>query len=82
LTSEELSEIERRVNETIAADLPIGESFMERTEAQKRFNLSRLPEEAGENIRLITIGDYDCVSLLRYPRRITKEIGGIYYYLL
>jgi len=34
LTSEELSEIERRVNETIAADLPIGESFMERTEAQ------------------------------------------------
>ena len=25
----------------------------------RAFNLSRLPEDAGENIRIVTIGDYD-----------------------
>jgi alanyl-tRNA synthetase len=75
LTSEETAEIERRVNEVIGADLPIGESFIERNEAMQRFNLARLPEEAGETIRLITIGDYDVCPCSGIHAASTKEIG-------
>jgi len=47
LTPEEISEIERKVNEAIAADYPIGEGFMERNEAAERFNLSRFRKRRG-----------------------------------
>jgi misacylated tRNA(Ala) deacylase len=59
LTAGERGELERRVNEVIAADLPVGEEFLTREEAGRSFNLSRLPEEAGGTIRIIRIGDYD-----------------------
>ena len=59
LTPHEREELERRVNEVIAADLPVRAEFLTREEADRSFNLSRLPEEAGETIRIIRIGDYD-----------------------
>jgi Ser-tRNA(Ala) deacylase AlaX len=48
---------------------------MERNEAAKRFNLSRLPEEASETIRLITIGDYDVCPCSGIHAAPTKKIG-------
>lgn len=59
LTPQEREDLERRVNEVIAADLPVREEFLTREEAGRSFNLSRLPGEAGETIRIIRIGDYD-----------------------
>jgi misacylated tRNA(Ala) deacylase len=59
LTPEEIDEINHRVNEVIQADVPVTESFMSRHEANLRFNLSRLPEEAGDTVRIISIGGYD-----------------------
>jgi Ser-tRNA(Ala) deacylase AlaX len=47
----------------------------EREEAVKRFNLSRLPEQAGETVRIIRIGDYDaCPCIGKHVGRM-KEIG-------
>ena len=77
LTAEELAQIEQTVNENIQADLPIQESFINRAEAEQRFNLSRLPEEAGETIRVITIGDYDACPCSGPHAQSTKELGGI-----
>jgi len=59
LTPQEREELERRVNEVITADLPVREEFLTREDAGRTFNLSRLPEEAGQTIRIIRIGDYD-----------------------
>lgn len=59
LTLAEREELERRVNDVIKADLPVREEFMDRDAAGKTFNLSRLPEGAGESVRIIRIGDYD-----------------------
>ena len=59
LTPQEKAEVERRVNEVIAADLPVGEEYLAREEAARSFDLSRLPGEAGERVRIIRIGDYD-----------------------
>ena len=59
LTSEEISIIEKKVNEVILADMKVSEGFLAREEAQQYFNLRRLPEDAGNEIRIIKIGDYD-----------------------
>lgn len=75
LTVQETAEISRRVNEVIEADVPVKESFMKREEAQQKFSLSRLPEEAGETIRIISIGDYDACPCSGNHAASSKEIG-------
>lgn len=75
LTLEEIAQIEKKVNEIIQADLPIKESLLGRSEAQQRFNLARLPEEVGNTIRIITIGDYDACPCSGVHASSTKEIG-------
>ncbi|HVN49289.1 MAG TPA: hypothetical protein VMU30_10785 [Bacteroidota bacterium] len=76
LTADETGTIEQTMNEMIQADLPIQESFIGRMEAAQRFNLSRLPEEAGETIRVITIGEYDACPCSGPHAVSTKELGG------
>jgi misacylated tRNA(Ala) deacylase len=75
LTPVEIATIEKKVNEIIDADLSINESFMERGEAAQKFTLTRLPEEAGKTIRIITIGDYDACPCSGVHIHSTKEIG-------
>jgi alanyl-tRNA synthetase len=76
LTDEEVNEIERRVNEVIAADFPVTEEFMSRDEAGKHFNLTKLPDDVGITLRIIRIGDYDACPCRGEHVRSTKEIGG------
>lgn len=59
LTAAETAELEKRVNEAVAADLPVTESFMSRAEAAGKLDLGRLPEGAGDPLRVISIGAYD-----------------------
>jgi alanyl-tRNA synthetase len=75
LTTEEIAQIEQKVNEVIRTDLPIRESLLNRREAEQRFNLARLPEEAGNSIRIITIGEYDACPCSGIHVFSTKEIG-------
>ncbi|MFA7421743.1 MAG: hypothetical protein WCZ90_18815 [Melioribacteraceae bacterium] len=76
LTVEEISLIEEKVNSVILSDVKVTESFMLRTEAEKEFILSRLPDEAGETLRVITIGDYDKCLCSGPHVDSTKIIGG------
>ena len=76
LTFEEIKTIEEKINSAIVADLPIREEFMTRDEAQKEFNLNRLPEEAGETLRVIRIGEYDSCLCSGPHVASTKVIGG------
>lgn len=76
LTIAEIQTIEGKVNSLIADDLPVKEEFMGREEAEKIFNLSRLPDEAGETLRVICIGDYDKCLCSGPHLNSTKEIGS------
>jgi alanyl-tRNA synthetase len=76
LSAEEVQEIERRVNEVISADLKVSENFVARSEAEGRFNLGRLPDDAGEIIRIIKVGDYDACPCSGRHVHSTAEIGG------
>lgn len=75
LTLAEISEIERRVNEIIEKNLPVKEEFINRNEAEVKYNLNKLPEDAGERIRIIHIGDYDSCPCSGVHVKSTAEIG-------
>jgi len=76
LTEKEIKDIEFRVNRVIESDLPVQEEFLAREEAQAQFNLDRLPEETGDRIRIIKVGDYDACPCIGPHVRSTREIGG------
>jgi misacylated tRNA(Ala) deacylase len=75
LTQSEILEIEEQVNEVIKKDLLVTEHFYSKREAEKLFNLSKLPYEAGEKIRIIKIGDYDACPCSGLHVTKTNEIG-------
>lgn len=76
LTEEEINLINQKVNEIIKQDLNVVEEFYQKDEAQKVFNLSRLPEDAGDKVRVIKIGDYDACPCSGLHVTSTKEIGS------
>ena len=75
LTPEEIGELEQRVNSVISSGADIYEEFLTRDEAARIFNLSRLPDDAGDNLRVIKIGDYDSCLCSGIHVASTKEIG-------
>lgn len=76
LTSEEVASIEKKVNEVIQLNLPVKAEFLPRETAAKEFDLNRLPDSAGETIRIIRIGDYDACPCRGEHVASTAEIGG------
>ena len=75
LVQSEIEEIEVRVNEVIENDLVVVEEFYPRDEAIIKFNLSKLPDDAGDKIRIIKIGDYDTCPCSGQHVSHTNEIG-------
>ncbi|MCH7826449.1 MAG: hypothetical protein IIC75_00510, partial [Bacteroidetes bacterium] len=75
LTENEITEIQKRVNDIIKSNLDVREEFYPIEEAEKKFNLSKLPEGAGDNIRIIHIGDYDSCPCIGNHVKNTNEIG-------
>lgn len=59
LSPEEVKSITEEVNAVLARDLPVVARDMDRNEAAKKFNLSRLPESAGDTLRIVYVGDPD-----------------------
>lgn len=76
LTETERAEIERAVNAVIAADLPVTEEQMAREDAAQQFDLSKLPDSAGEVLRIVRVGDYDACPCRGQHVASTGTIGG------
>lgn len=75
LTEEEVSAINEKVNRIIQDDLPVKEEFLSREQAINIYKLSQLPDDAGNTIRIIKIGDYDACPCSGVHVASTKEIG-------
>ena len=75
LTEEEIHHIEEQVNDVIRTDMLIAEEHITREVAQKQYNLERLPENLGDKIRIVRIGDYDACPCVGSHVKSTKEIG-------
>jgi len=75
LTEKEVSEIEGKVNEIINSNLKISEEFININDAASRYDLSKLPESSGNEIRIIKIGNYDACPCIGQHVKSTREIG-------
>jgi alanyl-tRNA synthetase len=75
LTDREIAAVERTVNEIIKLNLPVGEEFVGRREADEKYFTGKLPENAGETIRIITVGNFDACPCIGQHVANTSEIG-------
>ncbi|MBR6843944.1 MAG: hypothetical protein IKM79_02475 [Bacteroidales bacterium] len=74
-TEAQVQELEQRVNEVIASDLPVTYEFVRRDEVPSEVDLGKLPEDASETLRLVRIGDYDLCACVGTHVQKTSEIG-------
>lgn len=75
LSAEEIRQLEEEINSIIAEDVEVTEEFVSQEEAMKRFDMSRLPDDASATVRIVHIGNYDqCLCAGAHVRR-TSEIG-------
>lgn len=75
LTEQEIKQIEKEVNDVIQADMAVTQEFITKEESQKNYNLERLPQNVGDDIRIVKIGDYDACPCNGVHVNSTKEIG-------
>ncbi len=78
ITADEIREVERTVNEIIQLDVPVDTSFVTRAEAEARYFTGKLPADAGDNIRIVKIGNFDACPCIGPHVRSTGEIGRFY----
>lgn len=81
-TAEQIAEIERKMNELIAMDLPVTYEFVTRDNIPEGVKLDKLPEDASETLRLVRIGAttdsaqaYDICPCIGQHVESTREIG-------
>lgn len=75
-TDEEIAAVEAAVNAAIKAGYPVTYQFITHEEAAQEFNMSRLPDNASETLRVVRIGDYDACLCVGLHVENTAEIGG------
>ena len=78
LSDKEVRAVERTVNEIIRMNVPVGEELVSRREADKSYFTGKLPENAGEEIRIIRIGNFDACHCIGQHVSNTSEIGSFY----
>jgi misacylated tRNA(Ala) deacylase len=76
LTEMEIEAINKKVNEVIQQDPLVTEEFLNRDEAITKYKISQLPDDAGDTIRIIKIGDYDACPCSGVHVTSTKNIGN------
>ena len=76
LTQEEVAAVEQKINELIAADLPVTYEFVTRDNIPAGVTLAKLPDSASETLRIVRIGDYDICACLGTHVQSTREIGN------
>ena len=76
LTDEEIKSLEYYINGIVKEDVDVTEEYLSQEEAMKRLDMSRLPENASETVRVIKVGDYDeCLCAGTHVKK-TAEIGN------
>ena len=74
-TDEEVARIEAAVNEVIGRHLDVTIEYMSREQASALVDLSKLPEDASETLRIVRVGDYDACACIGAHVKNTAEIG-------
>ena len=72
-----MQELQEKVNEVLSKHLPVTERVLSRAEAQQvqGLDFSKLPAEAGDELRIVFVGDYDACPCIGAHVENTKETG-------
>lgn len=73
--AEKMAEVERIVNEVIDRHLPVTVHFMPKEEAAEIVDMNKLPEDVGDTLRIIRVGDYDACACVGAHVENTSTIG-------
>ncbi len=76
LSDKEVKAVERTVNEIIRLNIPVGEELVSRRDADRKYYTGKLPEDAGDSIRIIRIGNFDVCPCIGQHVSNTSEIGS------
>jgi alanyl-tRNA synthetase len=71
----QVAAIEAAVNEGIARNLDVTVEYLPKAEAADIVDLSKLPEDASETLRIVRVGDYDACACIGAHVKNTAEIG-------
>lgn len=74
-SSEQITEIENKVNEVINRNLPVTSFFVTKENVPSEIDLSKLPEDASDTLRIVKVGDYDTCACIGAHVENTSEIG-------
>lgn len=74
-SEEDISDIEREVNEVIAQNLPVTVEYVSSEEAAAMVDTGKLPRDVSETIRIVRIGYYDICACIGTHVANTSEIG-------
>lgn len=75
LAQEQLQAVEDAVNGVISRHLDVTTEVARKADVADRFDLSRLPDDASEMVRIVKVGDYDeCLCVGAHVAN-TSEIG-------
>ena len=78
LTEDEVAQTEAEVNHIISLNIKLSEEFISRAEAEKKYYTGKLPHDAGDNIRIVKIGDFDACPCIGPHVSNTSEIGKFF----
>ena len=74
-SAEQVAAIEEAVNAVISQNLEVTVEFMSREQAAGIVDLSKLPEDASQTLRIVRIGDYDACACIGAHVGRTGEVG-------
>ena len=74
-TPEQIKKIEDKVNEVVRRNLDVTEEFVSKDNVPEGVDLSKLPEDASDTLRIVRIGDYDTCACIGAHVDHTSEIG-------
>ena len=74
-TIDQVQSIENKVNEVINSNLPVTIDFMSLKDASEIVDLSKLPNNVSETLRIVRVGNYDTCACIGDHVKQTSEIG-------
>ena len=72
---EQVAQIESTVNEVIGRNLDVTIEYLTHEQAAEIVDLSKLPEDVSETLRIVRVGDYDACACAGAHVKNTSEIG-------
>ena len=74
-TEEQVAQIESTVNAVIGRHLDVTVEYLTHEQAAGIVDLSKLPEDVSETLRIVRVGDYDACACAGAHVKNTSEIG-------